>query len=822
LKIYSSDIAEIVKGILIGPPGLEVTDIVTDSRQLSYTEGLLFVAIKGKNHDGHAFLESLFRSGIKIFLVRELPVSPAGFQGAAFIEVKNTIEALQMLASFRRKSFKSPVIGVTGSAGKTVVKEWLADVLGLRMPVIRSPKSYNSQIGVPLSVWKLDDKYKFAIFEAGISMPGEMEKLQKVIDPDIGVITNIGDAHSENFMGNRLKATEKLKLFSGVSSIVFCFDHEIIRDEILSDSTLSSKNLFGWSFKDKSAAIFVKIKAARQGHTVIEMTYKAMDFVFEIPFNDRASVENAITVASVCQALDTPGEIIRRGLAGLVSVAMRMERKSGINSCLLIEDYYNSDPGSLGMAIEYLKLQNNRKTTLILSDFMQSGRDERELYSEVAGLVDKTGIIKFFGIGEALVRNCSLFKPGSRFFHSTDEFIRSFNRNDFRNEIILLKGARVYEFEKIGALLEQQTHQTVLEVSLDAVAHNLNEFRRFLDPSTRIMAMVKAFAYGTGPAEIASLLEYHRASYLAVAYVDEGVELRNADVRLPVMVMNPDPSAADIMIKYNLEPEIYSFSSLERFTDIASRHGVIDYPVHIKIDTGMHRLGFMPEEVAELSARIIAAGSIRVISVFSHLAASEDPSFDYFTHRQAETLLETSRQISGTVGYPFLRHLLNSSGIVRFPQYQFEMVRPGIGIYGAGHFEGLSLLTAGRFMTRISQVKRVRAGEPVGYGCSDVSDHERIIAILPVGYADGLNRKLGNRNGSLFIRGSRVSLIGNICMDMCMADITGLNAETGDEAEIFGENIPIDELALRCETITYEILTSIPARVKRVFFSDLQ
>jgi Alr-MurF fusion protein len=822
VKIFTSDVAGIVKGTLIGPPGLEVIDIITDSRQLSYTEGQLFVAIRGKNHDGHVFVENLFRSGIRIFLVEEFPVSIERFTGAAFIKVKNTVEALQLLASFKRKSFKSTVIGVTGSAGKTIVKEWLADVLGLQIPVIRSPKSYNSQIGVPLSVWKLDDKYKLAIFEAGISMPGEMDNLQKVIDPDIGVITNIGDAHSENFRGKRPKAAEKLKLFSGVSILVFCLDYGILREEIFSDSTLSSKKIVSWSFIDRSADIFVKRKDGADGHTIVEMSFKASEFVFEIPFSDRASVENAVMVAAVCLALNTPSDVIQRGLAGLVSVAMRMERKGGINNCLLIEDYYNSDPGSLGMAIEYLKLQNNRKTTLILSDFLQSGRDEHELYSEVARLIEKTGINKFFGIGEALVRNSILFKTGSRFFHSTDDFIRAFNRNDFRNEIILLKGARAYEFEKIGALLEQQTHQTVLEVSLDAVSHNLNEFRRFLEPSTRIMAMVKAFAYGAGSAEIASLMEYHRASYLAVAYVDEGVELRNAGVTLPVMVMNPDPSASEIMIRYNLEPEIYSFSSLERFAGVASRHGVLGYPVHIKIDTGMHRLGFMPEEVVELTARIMATGSIRIISVFSHLAASEDTAFDYFTHRQAETLLEASRQISGAVGYPFLRHLLNSSGIVRFPQYQFEMVRPGIGIYGAGHFEGLSLMTAGRFKTRISQVKRVRAGEPVGYGCADVSDQDRLIAVLPVGYADGLNRKLGNGNGCLFIRGSRVPLTGNICMDMCMADVSGLNAGTGDEAEIFGENISIDEVAHKCQTITYEILTSIPSRVKRVFFSELQ
>ena len=822
MKIFSSDIAEIVNGTLTGPPRLEVTDIITDSRHLSYTEGLLFIAIRGKNHDGHVFLEKLYYAGIRIFLVEELPAQTSLYPGAAFIKTENSVTALQMIASFRRKSFGSPVIGVTGSAGKTIVKEWLADVLGLQMPVIRSPKSYNSQIGVPLSVWKLEDKYKLAIFEAGISHPGEMDKLRNVIDPDIGVITNIGDAHSENFEGNRKKAAEKLKLFSGASSIIFCLDHDLIRQEIFSDKALCSKKLFGWSFIDRKSAIFVNRKPGTAGQTVLEITFNGITNVFEIPFTDRASVENAVTVASVCLTLEIPSEIIFKGLSGLVSVAMRMERKNGINGCHLIEDYYNSDPGSLGMAIEYLKLQTNRKTTLILSDFVQSGREEHELYAEVAGLVEKTGINKFIGIGEALLRNSSLFRPGSLFFYSTDDFLRNINRNDFRNEIILLKGARLYEFEKIGSLLEQQTHQTVLEVSLDAVAHNLNEFRRFLNPTTRIMAMVKAFAYGAGSSEIASLMEYHRANYLAVAYADEGVELRNSGVTLPVMVMNPDPGAAEIMIKYNLEPEIYSFSSLERFAGVASRHGLIDYPVHIKIDTGMHRLGFMPEDVAVLASRLPSNESVKVISVFSHLAASEDPSLDYFTHLQAETFLEASRLIAQATGYPFLRHLLNSAGIVRFPRYQFEMVRPGIGIYGAGNFDGLSLKTAGRFKTRISQVKRVRAEEPVGYGCADVSDHDRIIAILPVGYADGLNRKLGNRNGNIFLRGVRVPLIGNICMDMCMADISGIDAEAGDEAEIFGENIPIDELASKCQTITYEILTSIPARVKRVFFSDLQ
>ncbi len=408
----------------------------------------------------------------------------------------------------------------------------------------------------------------------------------------------------------------------------------------------------------------------------------------------------------------------------------------------------------------------------------------------------------------------------SRFYYSTDDFIRSFKSAEFSNEIILLKGARIFELEKIGKLLEQQIHITVLEINLDAISHNLNEFRRLLNDGTRIMAMVKAFAYGAGPAEIAGLLEYHRVSYLAVAYTDEGVELRDAGVTLPVMVMNPDPSSASLMIRYNLEPEIYSFSSLKDFAEAASRHGLSQYPVHIKIDTGMHRLGFMSDEIEELAGRINSLDCIRIASVFSHLAGSEDPSLDEFTHKQVSFFREAVKKIRAAVGYPFLRHILNTAGIVRFPQYQFDMVRPGIGIYGVGNYKGINLRPVSRFKTRISQVKKIPAGEPVGYGCADISDKDRTIAILPVGYADGLNRRLGNGNGNLFIKGIRVPLVGNICMDMCMADVSGYGIAEGDEAEIFGQNISIDELAEKCGTIPYEILTSVQGRVKRVFFRE--
>ena len=820
MKLKSEIIARITGGVLTGSPDIIVNEIVTDSRQLSYTNEIAFVAISGKNHDGHRFIDDLYQKGIKAFIVEKLPQDITRYPDAAFIQSTNSIAALQLLASYKRKTFTSPVIAITGSTGKTIVKEWLADIMSQMLPVIRSPRSFNSQIGVPLSVWKLDNKYRLAIFEAGISHIGEMEKLRNVIDPTIGVITNIGDAHSENFPDNRTKAKEKLKLFRDSASIIYCSDDKLISELLESDESMKNKDLVSWSLYDRNAVVAVDKKALKTNGTVINLNYRGTSYYFEIPFTDRASVENAITVTVVCLHLGVEKNIIKTGLSGLVSVAMRMELKQGINNCQLIEDYYNSDPGSLGMALEYIKAQNVRKTTLILSDFLQAGRSDDDLYREVADLIRKTGITRFIGIGRSLVSEKHLFRAEDRFYYSTDEFLRNITPFDFSNEVILIKGARIFEFEKIGIVLEQKVHQTLLEINLDAISHNLNIFRSFLEPETKIMAMVKAFAYGAGSSEIASLLEYHRVSYLAVAYVDEGVDLRNAGVTLPVMVMNPDPSAYDLMIKFSLEPELFSFSSFRSFALAAERHGFMGYPVHIKIDTGMHRLGFMQDEIPLLTEEIKQKECLRIISVFSHLSASEDPELDDFSRNQVAIFLKAAAQIREATGYPFIRHILNSSGIIRMPEYQFEMVRPGIGIYGAGSIGNVSLRQAGRFKTRISQVKIVRSGEPVGYGCTDKSETDRTIAILPVGYADGLKRKMGNSKGRLFIKGKKVPIIGNVCMDMCMADITGLDAHEGDEAEIFGENISINEIAGICETIPYEILTSIPGRVKRVFYRE--
>ncbi|MDR2887347.1 MAG: bifunctional UDP-N-acetylmuramoyl-tripeptide:D-alanyl-D-alanine ligase/alanine racemase [Bacteroidales bacterium] len=821
MNLTAYDIAEIVGGTLSGVPDVAVDDLATDSRQLGFTGNVMFVAINGVNHDGHQFIEALYRRGVRAFLVDRLPGNMQHYAGSAFIIAENTVDSLQRFAAWKRRAFHSPVIGITGSAGKTTVKEWLADVISQYAPVIRSPRSYNSQTGVPLSVWKLDGKYRFGIFEAGISQPAEMEKLRAVIEPDIGVITNIGDAHSENFSSKMAKAVEKLKLFRNSPAVIYCYDHEIIRAAIEADENMQGKELVSWSETDRRATIFVKTAQQAGGNaTLAEVEMKGKNFLFTVPFTDRASVENAITVAAVCLYLNIDSSVIASGLSKLVAIPMRMEMKAGINNCRLIEDCYNSDPGSLKMALDFLKSHRSGRTVLILSDFMQSGMADAELYGEVARLVRKTDITRFIGIGAALSANKHLFRPGDRFYDSTGEFIRNLLPGQFNSEVILLKGARVFEFEKIGQLLQRQVHQTRLEINLDAISHNLNVFRKFLHPGTKIMAMVKAFAYGAGAAEIASFLEFHRVNYLAVACTDEGIDLCAAGVTLPIMVLNPDPSTFDMMIEHALEPELYSAESFDAFVSTAGRHGLINYPVHIKIDTGMHRLGFLPEEIDGLAGKIKGRECIKIVSVFSHLAGSDSPALDSFSKSQFDAFLSACSKLRAATGYPFMRHILNSSGIVRMPQHQLDMVRPGIGIYGAGSFDGTDLRPAGRFSAVISQIKTVKAGEPVGYDCADVSVHNRQIAVLPVGYADGLRRKMGNGRGGVFIKGVRVPTVGNVCMDMCMADVTGTGATVGDEAEIFGENISINEVAAICETIPYEILTSITGRVKRVFLRE--
>ncbi|MBE0673520.1 MAG: bifunctional UDP-N-acetylmuramoyl-tripeptide:D-alanyl-D-alanine ligase/alanine racemase [Bacteroidales bacterium] len=816
----TSDIAQITGGKLFGPGDIAVTSLLTDSRSATSDAGGVFFAIPGSNHDGHNFVRDLAARGIMSFVVTKVPGFREEFPGCAFIEVSDTIDALQSVAGARRRDFRGEVIAITGSAGKTIVKEWLSYILGRVKRVVRSPRSYNSQTGVPLSVWRLTSDYDCAVIEAGISLPGEMVKLQRIIMPATGIITNIGEAHQENFADIRHKVEEKLGLFRDAETIIFPSDNKVLTEVMSETSWIEKKVLAGWSFADRSCGYYVEVIRQSAAASEIVITHKNGSLVYEIPFGDRASVENSVTVAVACLAGGIPDTVIREGMASLAPVAMRMSVKNGINGCLLIEDYYNSDPGSLAMAIDFLKNQQGKSHTLILSDFLQTGRDNRELAVEVAGLVRRGMISRFIGIGPGLAVNSDCFDSGSSFFHSTAEFLSGFTKLKFRDEIVLLKGARIFEFERIASLLEMRSHTTMLEINLDSISYNLSRIRSALKPGVRIMGMVKAAAYGSGIAEIGSLLEFNRTDYLGVAYADEGVELREAGISIPIMVMSPEEASYDIIIRYNLEPELYSFRVLNGFIAEASKHGVSSYPVHVKIDTGMHRLGFLPDEAEELAMLISGSGTIRVASLFSHLAASESEVSDSLTIRQATIFEEVCDRISTAIGYHPMRHLLNSSGLLRFPQYQYDMVRPGIALYGLADAGGLDLKQTSRYVSRISQIKLVRAGEPVGYGYAGVAANDRFIATIPVGYADGLRRQMGNGRGAVWIDGRAVPLVGNICMDMCMADITGTSAREGDHVEIFGDNISVREVAAVCNTIPYEIITSIPPRVRRIFYHD--
>jgi alanine racemase len=816
--IEARELARITGGSLTGDDSLRVTGIMTDSRVPGAGPEMLFIALRGPNHDGNKFIELLYGRGVRLFLADTLPPGHREMNGAGFVTVEDTLEALHRLAKWRRESFRGKVIAVTGSTGKTIVKEWLAGTMSLAKSVIRSPKSYNSQVGVALSLMNLDDHYEMAVIEAGISRPGEMERLARIIRPDTVIITNIGDAHGENFTGRTAIATEKLKLTAGADIVICCADDEIIMNEMAASHP--GIPLFTWTLSGRNAALAVEASDTGNNGRILRCTTVEGSFDAVIPFADQASTENAVSVIACCLAGKIPAETIARGMAELPAVAMRMEVKRGRNGCTLIEDYYNSDPASLGMALDFLRTHARGKTTLILSDFRQIGGDEKLLYEGVARAVRSAGIDRFIGIGEALTRQGAFFPPGSVFYISTQECSEAIRETTFRDETILIKGARVFGLERISGLLVRQLHQTRLEINMNSVVHNLNEFRHLLRPGTGVIAMVKAFAYGSGSAEIASLLEYNGVRCFAVAYADEGVALREAGITSPVIVMNPDESVAELIIHNNLEPEIYSIESFAAFASAARRFGLLHYPVHIKLDTGMHRLGFGFGDIDELISRLTGQQHLKVVSLFSHLAASEDPAHDAFTRRQARLLTDTAGRMKAALGYGFRLHLLNSSGIARFPEYQFDMIRLGIGLYGIGKYEGVALRQTGRFVTAVSQVRIVTAGEPVSYGCGGVSEHNREIAVIPVGYADGLRRELGHGKGNLYIKGERVPTVGSICMDMCMVDVTGLNVRAGDEAEIFGANISIEEIASLCNTIPYEILTSIPPRVKRIYVNE--
>jgi alanine racemase len=824
-KYTIEEITEIVKGepLYITDEKQSITDILIDSRRLINPDNCLFFALSSKKNNGHDFVEELYQKGIRNFIVSE---EDFDLKDANIIRVENTLEALQKLSAFHRKQFNIPVFGITGSNGKTIIKEWLFQLLSIDKKIVRSPKSYNSQVGVPLSVWQMKPGYDLAIFEAGISEPDEMGKLQPIINPTIGIFTNIGAAHSENFISIRQKVGEKLKLFTKVDTLVYCSDYSDIQETIIKSEILESITAFTWSHKQEADFRINSTEKNPNNTTRISGIFKDEEISILIPFVDDASIENAIHCWASMLLLDYKNDVIAQRMLNLQAIAMRLEMKEGINHCSIINDSYNSDINSLSIAIDFLNQQNQHKRkTIILSDILQSGQNDEDLYEEIAGLLEQKGIDKIIGIGKAISKQSGKFNIEKDFFSTTDDFLHKCSFASFQNESILLKGARIFEFEQISKALQQKAHETIFEVNLTALIHNLNYFRGKIEPGTKIMAMVKAFSYGSGSFEIANILQFHRVDYLAVAYADEGVELRKAGITLPIMVMNPDEQSFDAIIKHNLEPEIYNFRSL-KLLEKATRKNIIpdNKPVkaHIKFDTGLHRLGFVPQELDELINLLKGNKHIYVQSVFSHLAASEDPSEDDFTILQIGLFREMSDKIKSHTHHPVLMHILNSAGINRFPDAQFDMVRLGISLYGissnptdAGKLENVSTLKSS-----ISQIKTIQKGETIGYNRKGIAREEMKIATIAIGYADGFNRSLSNGVGSVLIHGKFAPVVGNVSMDLCMIDITGIEAEEGDDVIIFGKDYPVTELAKATGTIPYEIMTGISRRVKRIYYQE--
>ena len=796
-----------------------IEHLLIDSRKVYSSSTSLFFALKGSRRDGHQFISELCKRGIQNFIISEV-VNVADFPEANFILVGDTLEALQRLAGFHRKQFSIPVIGITGSNGKTIVKEWLYQLLHGNFNIVRSPKSYNSQIGVPLSIWQMGSHHELAIFEAGISKPGEMEKLEKIIQPTIGILTNIGEAHSENFPNREEKLKEKLKLFAHASKVISKGDDAWITRQMM---RLEINNFF-WG-RNISSDLQVISVGREDFQTEITLNFKHDTFNFLIPFIDEGSIENAITCCSLMLVAGIDRSFIQNKMQQLQPVSMRLELKKAINQCAIINDSYSADLSSLTIALNFLDQQAaGSKRTVILSDFLQTGLTEEKLYDEIGSLLHQHRTSKVIGIG----KNISTYlktssKATYQFYNSTEDFLQQFRSSQFKDETILIKGARIFEFEKIAHALEEKVHQTVLEINLNAIVHNLKAYQNFLHPSTKVMAMVKAFAYGSGGAEIAGILQYHKVDYLGVAYADEGVELRKAGIHLPVMIMNPEESTFDAIVENDLEPDLYSFELLHQFDGYLKRLGLQQYPVHIEIETGMNRLGFDAADIKKLGETINQTDSFKIRSVFSHLAGSEDPAEDDFTLQQHAKFISASNELEKALGYSFIKHMANSAAIIRHPLLQMDMVRLGIGMYGvdAANTRSLELQAVATLKSTIAQIKHLKKGESVSYNRKGIVKRDSVIATIRIGYADGYSRLLGNGVGKMLINHQLVPVIGAVCMDMTMVDITGISdVNEGDEVIVFGNELSIQQIAEWASTIPYEIMTGISQRVKRVYFEE--
>ena len=812
-------IATLVGARRYGDHDANVRWLLTDSRSLCFPEETLFFALRTKRNDGHRYIDDLYRRGVRSFVVEQVPEHPQA--DANYLKVPSSLAALQRLAERHRDEFSIPVVGITGSNGKTMVKEWLYQLLLPSQKIVRSPRSFNSQIGVPLSVWLLSEQTEVAIFEAGISQPGEMMALHDIIQPTVGVLTCLGSAHQENFRSLEEKCLEKLELMHDTEALVYPMDDNTVSRCIRRLGYRGER--IGWSRTDSQAPFFVNEITLNAQSAHVTYIYKGTQGEYTIPFIDEASIDDSIICAATALHLGLTPEQIAERMPGLEPVAMRLEVKQGQRGCTIITDSYNNDINSLAIALDFMnRRQQQSANSLILSDIYQSGTSAAELYREVNDLCLKRGVTKFIGIGDELSAQSHAFLVGEKyFFATTDDFLASPVFAQLHDELILLKGARRFGFERITEQLEQKVHETILEVNLNAVVDNLNYYRSFLKPETKMVCMVKADAYGAGAVEVSKTLQDHRVDYLAVAVADEGVTLRKAGITANIMVMNPEMTAFKTMFDYDLEPEVYSFRLLDALIKAARKEGITGWPVHIKLDTGMHRLGFNPEnDMDELIDRLKHQQAVIPRSVFSHFVGSDSDSFDDFSARQFQLFDEGSRRLQAAFSHKILRHMDNSAGIEHFPQRQMDMCRLGIGLYGVNPRNNEMLSTVSTLKTTILQLRHVKAGDSVGYSRRTILDRDSLIGAIPIGYADGLNRHLGNRHGYCLVNGQRAEYVGNICMDVAMIDCTDIDCHEGDSVEIFGSSLPVTVLSDLTDTIPYEVLTGVSGRVKKVYFQD--
>lgn len=798
-----------------------IVQIAIDSRAVIHPSQCLFVSIVGERHNGHDYVEQLYRRGVRFFVVSQLP-SLESYQQAVFIQVNDTLQALQILAASYRDMFEYPVLAITGSNGKTIIKEWLYSLLHSSMKIIRSPRSYNSQVGVPLSIFNMNVEHEFGIIEAGISQVGEMQKLQRIIQPTYGIVSNIGEAHQKNFASLHEKINEKLALFDSCKQLVYCADHEELACAV--KAKFDEMNCFSWSKHADNTQANLVIDYCNEGQaTRLKYRYAHGNGEVLLPFTDAASLENASHCLAFILMKGWENEQVLQAFSQLQPVAMRLEIKAGIHGCQLINDYYNSDLNSLEIALQFQAHHASgqaQQTALILSDIEQAEYADEELALKLIKLLSPFRLNSLILVGKQW---CSLqehFDHSTLFYASTADFLAKFSPDDYQNLNILIKGARDFHFENIAAVLQKKYHQTQLEINLNALIENLNRYKALLKPSTKMMIMVKAFSYGSGSSEIARALSYQQVDYLAVAVADEGLELRRAGVETPIIVMNPEQHSFDMMLENRLEPNLYSVSLFKSFELVAKRMAVRHFPVHLKLETGMHRLGFDDEVALQAVLQAIDSDdTLRVASCFTHLAVSDMPQEDAYTHQQHARFVQLSELVKKYQPNA-MQHILNSAGIERFPQYQHDMVRLGVGIYGLAQSDAVKTEVVSRWISLVSQVKTVQAGSTIGYGRRGKADQTKTIAIIPVGYADGYRRSLSNGVGKVWIEGACYPVIGNVCMDMCMVDITGSTIQAGAQVELMGEHITMQQLAEWMGTIPYEVLTGISQRVHRVYVQE--